>query len=87
MASLRDSEAYQEVLFAIETFGGGRLHAVIPCHSYADTVGDEAARQTFQHLLSAAYIVTKLPFSKPSEEAFMAAGCMVAHQCDLLLTV
>jgi hypothetical protein len=66
---------------------GGRLHAVIPCHSYADTFGDEAARQEFERLLSAAHEVTELPFLEPSEEAFMAAGRVVADQCDLLLAV
>lgn len=66
---------------------GGRLHAVIPCHGYADTFGDEAARQEFERLLSAAHEVTELPFSEPSEEAFMAAGRTVADRCDLLLAV
>lgn len=66
---------------------GGRLHAVIPCQGYAGTFDDEAARQEFERLLSAAHEVTELPFSEPSEEAFMAAGRMVADQCDLLLAV
>ncbi len=66
---------------------GGRLHAVIPCQGYASTFGDEATRQEFQRLLSAAHEVTELPFSEPSEEAFMAAGRTVADRCDLLLAV
>lgn len=66
---------------------GGRLHAIIPCQDYAGTFGDEATRQEFQRLLSAAHEVTELPFSEPSEEAFMAAGRTVADRCDLLLAV
>jgi hypothetical protein len=66
---------------------GGHLHAVIPCQGYADTFADEAARHEFERLLSAAREVTELPFSEPSEEAFMAAGRAVADQCDLLLAV
>ena len=67
--------------------GGGRLHAVIPCQGYAGTFDDEAARQEFERLLSAAHKVIELPFSEPSEEAFMAAGRAVADQCDLLRAV
>ena len=66
---------------------GGLLHAVIPCRKYGDTFGDEAARQEFELLLSAAYEVIELPFSEPSEEAFMAAGRTVVDRCDLLLAV
>ncbi|WP_207956217.1 hypothetical protein [Rubrobacter marinus] len=66
---------------------GGRLYAVIPCRGYAGTFDDEAARQEFERLLSAAHEVIELPFSEPSEEAFMAAGRAVADQCDLLLAV
>ncbi len=53
---------------------GGRLHAVIPCQGYIETFDDQATRQEFQRLLSAADEVTVLPFSEPREEAFMAAG-------------
>lgn len=67
--------------------GGGRLHAIIPCEGYAGTFDDEAARQEFERLLSAAHEVTELPFPEPSEEAFMAAGHEVADRCDLLLAV
>ncbi len=66
---------------------GGRLHAVIPCQGYAGTFGNRAARQEFERLLSAAHEVTELPFSEPSEEAFMAAGREVVDGCDLLLAV
>lgn len=66
---------------------GGRLHAVIPCQGYADTFEDEPTRAEFERLLSAAHEVTELPFSEPSEEAFMAAGRTVADRCDLLLAV
>jgi hypothetical protein len=76
-------QVFAHVLLA----SGGRLHAVIPCQGYAGTFGDEAARQEFERLLSAAHEVTELPFSEPSEEAFMAAGRTVADRCDLLLAV
>ena len=66
---------------------GGRLHVVIPCQGYVGAFGDEAARREFERLLSAAHEVTELPFSEPSEEAFMAAGRTVADRCDLLLAV
>lgn len=66
---------------------GGRLHAVIPCQGYTGTFGDEAARQEFELLLSAAHEVTELPFTEPSEEAFMTAGREVADRCNLLLAV
>lgn len=66
---------------------GGRLHAIIPCRGYADTFDDEDDQQEFERLLSAAEEVTELPFPKPSEEAFMAAGRTVAEDCELLLAV
>jgi hypothetical protein len=66
---------------------GGRLHAVIPCQGYIETFDDQATRQEFQRLLSAADEVTVLPFSEPCEEAFMAARRAVADGCELLLAV
>lgn len=76
-------QVFAHVLLA----SGGRLHAVIPCRGYAGTFADEAAREEFERLRAAAHEVTELPFSEPSEEAFMAAGREVADRCDLLLAV
>jgi hypothetical protein len=66
---------------------GGHLHVIIPCRGYADMFDDEVTRREYERLLSAAHEVTELPFSEPSEEAFMAAGRIVADRCDLLLAV
>jgi hypothetical protein len=65
---------------------GHRLHAVIPCRSYADTFnpGDLAVYQT---LRAAATEVTELDFAEPSETAFDAAGKYVVEHCDLLVAV
>jgi hypothetical protein len=66
---------------------GGLLHVVIPCRGYVETFDDDVSRRQFSHLLAAASEVTELPFSEPTEEAFMAAGRAVADGSDLLLAV
>lgn len=66
---------------------GGQLHVVIPCTNYAATFTTEETRTSFYELLASATSRELLPFPFPTEEAFMAAGRVVADRSDLLLAV
>jgi hypothetical protein len=65
---------------------GGELHTVLPSNNYETTFGDED-RERYERLLQASASVTTLPFPTPSEEAFLAAGIVVAERCDTLIAV
>lgn len=66
---------------------GGQLHVVIPCTDYATTFTTEETRTSYHELLASATSREFLPFQSPTEEAFMAAGRVVADRSDLLLAV
>lgn len=66
---------------------GGQLHVIIPCTDYASTFTSEETRTSYYELLASATSSELLPFPSPTEEAFMAAGRVVADRCDLLLAV
>jgi hypothetical protein len=66
---------------------GGALEVVVPCYGYEATFSDPADRQVHDALLAAATKVRRLPFEKPSEQAYMAAGVVVADECVLLVAV
>lgn len=65
---------------------GGQLHVVVPCDGYEATFDAEGLR-AYRSLLAQATDVEKLPYSEPSEEAFLAAGYRVAERCEQLLAV
>ncbi len=66
---------------------GGVVRAVIPCSGYEDTFGTPEALDRYKTLLAAASDVEILPYAKPSEEAFWAAGRRIVEECQLLLAV
>lgn len=63
------------------------FEAVIPCALYDESFTDERARSTYRKLLSVAQRVHHLPYTRPNEEAFFAAGKWIVAHCDLLLAV
>jgi hypothetical protein len=66
---------------------GGRLHVVVPCADYASTFTTDEARADYTGLLASSASSEQLPYPSPTEEAFMAAGRVVADRSDLLLAV
>jgi hypothetical protein len=66
---------------------GGRLHAIIPSEGYEQTFASSLARETFAALRSLAREDTTLPFSEPSEDAYLAAGHEIANRCEILIAV
>lgn len=66
---------------------GGRLHVVIPSADYASTFESEEARASYAKLLASSASSEELPYGSSTEEAFMAAGRLVAERSDLLLAV
>ncbi len=79
--------AGSDQLFATELLAaGGRLHAVLPCDGYEGTF-EGASRALYRRLLGEATTIERLPFRKPSEAAFYAAGRRVVDLCQLLLAV
>jgi hypothetical protein len=66
---------------------GGRLHAVVPCTGYEKSFGTAAAAERFRSLLEKSSAVETLPFPRPSDEAFLAAGRRVVDLSELLIAV
>lgn len=66
---------------------GAQLRVIVPCDGYEATFKDDASLRQYKSLLAEASSVELLPFSAPSERAFLAAGRKVADECDLLLAV
>jgi hypothetical protein len=66
---------------------GGSLEVVLPCEGYETTFASTAERRCYEAILTAATTVGRLPYPEPSEEAFMAAGTVVADRCELLIAV
>lgn len=63
------------------------FEAVIPSAEYEETFTSPSARSMYRSHLAAARRVHCLPFTRPSEEAFYAAGKWIVEHCDLLLAV
>jgi hypothetical protein len=66
---------------------GGRLHVIVPSRNYERTFITKDDLASFQSLLEAAHIVTRLDYEEPSEEAFLAAGKSVVDNCEMLIAV
>lgn len=65
----------------------GSLEVIIPClqvESSFDTAGD---LQSYRALLSRATKITTMPFTQPSEDAYLAAGQEVVRASDHLIAV
>src|SRR5690349_19577772 len=62
-------------LFAVHVLGvGGVLDAILPCEDYASSLVTDDGRARLEQLRRAARTVITLPYPKPSEQAFLAAG-------------
>lgn len=66
---------------------GGSLQAMIPCRGYEGTFSEPDGLNQFKSLLARAKKVETLEYPKPSEEAFLDAGCRVVDNSDLLIAV
>ena len=66
---------------------GGRLHVIVPCHDYEESFGTPDAVVRFKMLLARAAEIDMLPYPRPSNEAYLAAGCSVVDRSDVLLAV
>jgi hypothetical protein len=65
----------------------GGLTAVIPSGEYATTFATAAGAARYRRLRARATEVIELPFRRPSDRAYWAAGREVVCRCDLLLAV
>jgi hypothetical protein len=75
-------------LFAAHVLAsGGRLEVIVPCQGYAASLVTEEGRMRFEHLRAAASMVITLPYPRPSEEAYLAAGQAVVDRCDHLFAI
>ena len=75
-------------LFAAHVLtAGGSLEAILPCVDYAGSLVTDTGRGRFEELRQAAGTVITLPYPKPSEEAFLAAGMILVERCDHLFAV
>lgn len=75
-------------LFAAQVLAaGGVLEAILPCENYASSLVTDDGRARFEELRRAAGTVITLPYPKPSEQAYLAAGQAVVERCDHLFAV
>ena len=66
---------------------GGMLEAILPCADYASSLVTDDGRARFEVLRRAAATVITLPYAKPSEQAFLAAGQVLVERCDHLFAI
>jgi hypothetical protein len=66
---------------------GGTLEAILPCEDYATSLATDAGRARFAELRRAAGTVITLPYPKPCEQAFLAAGVVLVERCDHLFAI
>lgn len=76
-------QVFAEVVLAL----GGTVVAVVPAHGYIDTFASREAQDRYLRLLAEAQEVIELPYERPTEEAFFAAGREVVDRSNLLLAV
>jgi hypothetical protein len=75
-------------LFATHVLAaGGTLEAILPCADYAKSLRTVDGQARFSELRRAAETVITLPYPKPSEQAFLAAGQMLVERCDHLFAI
>jgi hypothetical protein len=66
---------------------GGALTAVVPSAHYGRSFASTAGSAAYRRLRALAREVIELPFSAPSEEAYLAAGQRVIGLAEVLLAV
>jgi hypothetical protein len=81
------AEGADQIFASAVLGGGGSLIAVIPSEGYEETFEDEPAKSRYREFRDQAAGVVTLPFSRPGEAAFFAAGRRVAEMADELIAV
>jgi hypothetical protein len=81
------AEGADQLCAALVLKRGGSLHAVVPCAHYEKNFATVRAAKQFKAFVAEAANVETLPFCKPSEAAFLAAGCRVVDLSDVLIAV
>lgn len=66
---------------------GGQLRLIIPSDNYGSTFGGGTSLADYQRLLAQASDAETLDYPQPSEEAFFAAGKLIATRSDWLIAV
>lgn len=66
---------------------GGTLHVILPSPAYESSFNRPSDLHLFRSLLLRASEVETLDFTKPTEDAYLAAGQRVVDVCDLLVAV
>ncbi|MBB2946663.1 hypothetical protein FB565_006431 [Actinoplanes lutulentus] len=66
---------------------GGVLEAVLPCAGYAGSLASDGSRARLDAFVRAAASVVTLPFDRPGDEAYLAAGKALVDRCDHLFAV
>ena len=61
--------------------------AVVPSAGYETAFGSPEDRQAYERLLVRSDDRVTLPFARPSEEAFFAAGKKIVDRCDYMVAV
>jgi len=80
--------AGSDQIFAISVLAsGGTLEIILPSDGYEETFEAEEDRANYDRLLSLADTVEQLSYSRPTEEAFLAAGIELARRSDMLIAV
>ncbi len=75
-------------LFAAHVLAaGGMLEAILPCEDYAGSLVTDDGRARFEELRRAAGTVITLPYPKPTDQAFLAAGQALVDRSDHLFAV
>ncbi|SRR5258708_39305865 len=75
-------------LFA-ETLRGLHIRyvAIIPCEGYEQTFTTTNDLRKYKSLLQSSSEIIKLPFDKPSEEAFFEAGKHIVNSSDMVIAI
>lgn len=81
------AEGADQVFADILRARGVPFVAVVPSKSYESAFHSTTGRAKYLELLSLAKSTVELPFTLPSEQAFLAGGQYVALHCDVLYAV
>lgn len=73
-------------LSAIVLEHGGQIEAIVPSRGYIETF-DGADHSEYERLLAQAVEVISLDYPEPSEEAYFAAGKIMADRADTIVAV
>ncbi len=66
---------------------GGRLEVVVPSDEYETSFESQQTSAAYRHLLGCAAEVETLPFDRPTDDAYWAAGKAVVERSEKLLAV